>query len=144
MNIFGPIAKWNETLRDIQAVGIDVMGTAIDHQGRLHKEVTDLVLHMQRSYMDLAISFISTDPTRAWTALVEAGLKGKTVDEGVALKEEFYAHAKKEGLKVLSIDDEAGQAARADVHIDPKKAEVKDFLQKRGYRVQPHNKPGAP
>lgn len=134
MNVFGPIAKWNETLRDIQTVGIDVMGTTIDHQGRIHKEVTDLVVHLNKVYLDLTITFISTEPTRAWMALLEAGMKGKCVDHGVELKDDFYARAKRGGLKILSIDDETTQAARADVHIDPKDSEVKTYLEKRDYR----------
>lgn len=144
MNIFGPIAKWNETLRDIQAVGIDVMGTAIDHQGKMHKEVTDLVVHLNKAYVDLAITFISTEPARAWMALMEAGVRGKTLDHGVELKEDFYARAKNDGLKVLSIDDEPAQAARADVHIDPKDGDVKTHLQKRDYRRKPKGEEQTP
>ena len=134
MNEFGPIAQWRDTLHNIQAVGIDVMGTMLDHNGRVYGDVLSLMNHMHSHYTDLAIKFISSDPMHAWHALMEAGMKGPEVAAGVMLKKDFYDEAAAKGEKVVAVDDEASQAARADVHINPKDESVKTYLHDRGYR----------
>ena len=143
MNIFGPIAQWNKTLRDIQAIGIDVMGTMIDHNGRIYKDVADLVYHLNKNCLDVTVSLISTDPTRAWRALLMAGVNDNVLKEGVTPKKEFYARAKESGQKVLTVDDEETQAVQADVRIDPKNALVRDYLHRHEYR-RPHAPPPDP
>ncbi len=143
MNIFGPIAAWNKTLRDIQAIGIDVMGTAIDHNGRVYRDVTRLMTHIHAEYSDLAVRFISSDPKEAMQALLEAGVKGPEILAGVMLKKDFYDEATAKGEHVAVEDDEASQAVRADVHINPKDEGVKDYLHRREYR-HPRTPPDEP
>ena len=133
-NIFGPIAQWRDAVHDIQSVGIDVMGTLLDHNGRVYNDVARLVTHMHAEYADLAIRFISSDPKEAMQALLEAGVKGPEILAGVMLKKDFYDQAQANGEHVAVVDDEASQAARADVHINPKDEGVKDFLHARGYK----------
>ena len=134
MDVFGPIAKWHEALHDIQAIGIDVMGTAINRHGELQRDVLDLVLHLNRTYVDLAVTFISTDPACAMGALVKAGVRNNIIKNGVTLKKDFYDHAAETGDKVVSLDDEASQADRADIHINPKDEAVIDYLHRHPYR----------
>ncbi len=143
MNIFGPIAKWNETLRDIQIMGIDVMGTAIDRNGRIYEDTIKLMQHARAQYTDLTIKFISSDPLEAWMALLEAGLKGPEIVAGVMLKQDFYDQAQANGEHVVAVDDEPAQAARADVHINPKDESVKTFLHERGYKHPERYEPVA-
>lgn len=137
MDVFGPIAKWNETLHEIHKIGIDVMGTAIDRQGRMHRDVIDLVYHLNSACLDVAVSFISTEPNRALLALMEAGVRQSALKNGVVLKKEFYDQAAQEGEKILSVDDEATHAERASIHINPKNEDVKAYLHKHGYRRRP-------
>ena len=143
MNIFGPIAQWNKTLRDIQAIGVDVMGTMIDHNGRAYKDVAELVYHLNKTCLDVTVTLISTDPTRAWRALLRAGVSDSVLKEGVTPKKEFYARAKQSGQKIVAVDDEEFQATEADVRIDPKNDEVRAYLHKREYR-RPHSPPDEP
>ena len=133
-NMFGPIAQWREALHDIQAVGIDVMGTMIDHNGRVYNDVARMMTHIHSEYADLVVKFISSNPQEAWHALMMAGVKGPEIAAGVMLKKDFYDEAQAKGEHVVAVDDEASQASRADVHINPKAEDVKNFLHDRGYR----------
>lgn len=134
MDTFGPIAEWNAALRDIQTLGMDVMGTMLDHHGRVYSDVARLMTHMHSAYADVAIRFISSEPREALLALMEAGMKGPEILAGVMLKKDFYDQAAARGEHVAAVDDEASQAARADVHIDPKDESVREYLHGRGYR----------
>lgn len=140
---FGPIAQWSKALKDIHEVAVDVMGTAIDHNGNMYKSIIDTASFLANAHLDLMIQFVSTQPKESEKALLVAGVKHPAVNKGVISKEEFYDRAEAKGHKVLAIDDSADQASRAAVHIDPKDPAVKEYLGKREYRHH-HEEPGKP
>lgn len=131
---FGAIAGWSKTLRDIQEVAIDVMGTAIDHNGRVYRAMIDTASYLARNHIDLVLQFVSTQPKEGEEALHAAHVRHPAVRKGVAQKDEYFERAKREGRNVLAFDDSAAQAAKAAVHINPRDPQVSTYLSTREYR----------
>ncbi|PZQ49080.1 MAG: hypothetical protein DI551_00055 [Micavibrio aeruginosavorus] len=127
-----------EKLKAIDLVAFDVIGTLVDHNGKLKRNVLSLYYAMA-ARDDVQLRIISSDPIDGREKLVLAGARHLTFEGGVRTKSIFYDGVEENKMNILVVDNEPHSVkAENAVIIDPTDPAVVVFLQTRAYRPGLH------
>lgn len=146
VKIFAPIAEVQTALNDINVVAFDTMGTLV-HYGKTEKGIRNYLpdYDVARLFKDISINInnlglqelviISGDTFYAAEALEAAGLN-KLHNKEIENRSSFYQRMKREGKKVLVVDDDYLLGMMAQAHVDPKNKDVRKYLSEKRYRAE--------